>query len=278
MTDINSTIIGGGGASTQSNSIDSKASVLSGYSLSTSAQTIVGAINEIEESLDNYLTKAESSKLFTPIQSPYSSSEYKSQIIDLNQDDPSVIGSKLNSGVYLFYDQDDIYTLRTGSWSDHYYWLYIDRVGPLGYYAYDIAMSSDKNITRRFYPFQGGPFDVNYYAPDSSFTGTTLINSSGISTVNIWELPFEYSSQSNIYLVNNSGGTTDKIKYSPVRVTKYQDFQTAHEGDKIRFDEIIQLSTIVTNSFAESDLFIYHARINNKPEKRYYLVDIVMTE
>ena len=41
------TIINGGGASTQSNSIDSKASVLSGYSLSTSAQTIVSAINEI---------------------------------------------------------------------------------------------------------------------------------------------------------------------------------------------------------------------------------------
>ena len=40
-------IINGGGASTLSNSIDSKASVLSGYSLSTSAQTIVGAINEI---------------------------------------------------------------------------------------------------------------------------------------------------------------------------------------------------------------------------------------
>ena len=47
MTDINSTINGGGGASTQSNSIDSKTSVLSGYSLSTSAQTVVGAINEI---------------------------------------------------------------------------------------------------------------------------------------------------------------------------------------------------------------------------------------
>ena len=49
MTEIDNTIIGGGGggASTQSNSIDSKASVLSGYSLSTSAQTIVGAINEI---------------------------------------------------------------------------------------------------------------------------------------------------------------------------------------------------------------------------------------
>ena len=41
------TLNGGGGASTQSNSIDSKASVLSGYSLSTSAQTIVSAINEI---------------------------------------------------------------------------------------------------------------------------------------------------------------------------------------------------------------------------------------
>ena len=40
-------IINGGGASTQSNSIDSKSSVLSGYSLTTSAQTIVGAINEI---------------------------------------------------------------------------------------------------------------------------------------------------------------------------------------------------------------------------------------
>ena len=36
-----------GGASTQNNSIDSKTSVLSGYSLSTSAQTIVSAINEI---------------------------------------------------------------------------------------------------------------------------------------------------------------------------------------------------------------------------------------
>ena len=39
--------IHGGGASIQNNSIDSKASVLSGYSLSTSAQTVVGAINEI---------------------------------------------------------------------------------------------------------------------------------------------------------------------------------------------------------------------------------------
>ena len=46
------TINGGGGvASTQSNSIDSKASVLSGYSLSTSAQTIVSAINEIDGKL-----------------------------------------------------------------------------------------------------------------------------------------------------------------------------------------------------------------------------------
>ena len=46
MNEIDNTIIGWG-ASTQSNSIDSKASVLSGYSLTTSAQTIVGAINEI---------------------------------------------------------------------------------------------------------------------------------------------------------------------------------------------------------------------------------------
>ena len=48
MSQNNKTVLmGGGGTSTQSNSIDSKASVLSGYSLSTSAQTIVGAINEI---------------------------------------------------------------------------------------------------------------------------------------------------------------------------------------------------------------------------------------
>ena len=49
MSQNNKTVLmgGGGGASTQINSIDSKASVLSGYSLSTSAQTIVGAINEI---------------------------------------------------------------------------------------------------------------------------------------------------------------------------------------------------------------------------------------
>ena len=46
MTEIDKPILGGGG-STQSNSIDPKTSVLSGYSLSTSAQTIVGAINEI---------------------------------------------------------------------------------------------------------------------------------------------------------------------------------------------------------------------------------------
>ena len=48
---LNKNLMGGGGASTQSNSIDSKASVLSGYSLSTSAQTIVSAINEIEGKL-----------------------------------------------------------------------------------------------------------------------------------------------------------------------------------------------------------------------------------
>ena len=46
MTEIDKTILGGGG-SIQSNSIDPKISVSSGYSLSTSAQTIVGAINEI---------------------------------------------------------------------------------------------------------------------------------------------------------------------------------------------------------------------------------------
>ena len=46
MAEIDKPILGGGG-SIQSNSIDPKTSVLSGYSLSTSAQTIVGAINEI---------------------------------------------------------------------------------------------------------------------------------------------------------------------------------------------------------------------------------------
>ena len=117
---------------------------------------------------------------------------------------------------------------------------------------------------------------IDYSAPDSAFTGTTLINSVGISTVNVWNV--ENYSITDIFLLNSSGTTTDKIRYDVVRDTQYQDFQTAHEGDKIQFDEIIQLSTIVTNSFAESDLFIYHAKINDEPEAKYYLVDIVMTE
>ena len=117
---------------------------------------------------------------------------------------------------------------------------------------------------------------IDYSAPDSAFTGTTLINSVGISTVNVWNV--ENYSRTDIFLLNSSGTTTDKIRYDVVRDTQYSDFQTAHEGDKIQFDEIIQLSTIVTNSFAESDLFIYHAKINDEPEAKYYLVDIVMTE
>ena len=117
---------------------------------------------------------------------------------------------------------------------------------------------------------------IDYSAPDSAFTGTTLINSEGISAVNVWNV--ENYSRTDIFLLNSSGTTTDKIRYDVVRDTQYQDFQTAHEGDNMEFDEIIQLSTIVTNSFAESDLFIYHARINDEPEAKYYLVDIVMTE
>ena len=117
---------------------------------------------------------------------------------------------------------------------------------------------------------------IDYSAPDSAFTGTTLINSEGISVVNVWNV--ENYSRTDIFLLNSSGTTTDKIRYDVVRDTQYQDFQTAHEGDNIEFDEIIQLATIVTNSFAESDLFIYHARINDEPEAKYYLVDIVMTE
>ena len=117
---------------------------------------------------------------------------------------------------------------------------------------------------------------IDYSAPDSAFTGTTLINSVGISAVNVWNV--ENYSRTDIFLLNSSGTTTDKIRYDVVRDTQYQDFQTAHEGDNIQFDEIIQLSTIVTNSFAESDLFIYHARINDEPEAKYYLIDIVMTE
>ena len=117
---------------------------------------------------------------------------------------------------------------------------------------------------------------IDYSAPDSAFTGTTLINSVGISTVNVWNV--ENYSITDIFLLNSSGTTTDKIRYDVVRDTQYSEFQTAHEGDKIQFDEIIQLSTIVTNSFAESDLFIYHAKINDEPEAKYYLVDIVMTE
>ena len=117
---------------------------------------------------------------------------------------------------------------------------------------------------------------IDYSAPDSAFTGTTLINSVGISAVNVWNV--ENYSRTDIFLLNSSGTTTDKIRYDVVRDTQYQDFQTAHEGDNMEFDEIIQLSTIVTNSFAESDLFIYHARINDEPEAKYYLVDIVMTE
>ena len=117
---------------------------------------------------------------------------------------------------------------------------------------------------------------IDYSAPDSAFTGTTLINSDGISAVNVWNV--ENYSRTDIFLLNSSGTTTDKIRYDVVRDTQYQDFQTAHEGDNMEFDEIIQLSTIVTNSFAESDLFIYHARINDEPEAKYYLVDIVMTE
>ena len=117
---------------------------------------------------------------------------------------------------------------------------------------------------------------IDYSAPDSAFTGTTLITSDGISAVNVWNV--ENYSRTDIFLLNSSGTTTDKIRYDVVRDTQYQDFQTAHEGDNMEFDEIIQLSTIVTNSFAESDLFIYHARINDEPEAKYYLVDIVMTE
>ena len=117
---------------------------------------------------------------------------------------------------------------------------------------------------------------IDYSAPDSAFTGTTLINSVGISAVNVWNV--ENYSRTDIFLLNSSGTTTDKIRYDVVRDTQYQDFQTAHEGDKIKFDEIIQLSTIVTNSFADSDQFIYHAKINDEAEAKYYLVDIVMTE
>lgn len=95
-------------------------------------------------------------------------------------------------------------------------------------------------------------------------------------SVNVWNI--ENYSRTDIFLLNSSGTTTDKIRYDVVRDTQYQDFQTAHEGDNIQFDEIIQLSTIVTNSFAVSDLFIYHAKINDEPAAKYYLVDIVMTE
>ena len=117
---------------------------------------------------------------------------------------------------------------------------------------------------------------IDYSAPDSAFTGTTLINSDGISAVNVWNV--ENYSRTDIFLLNSSGTTTDKLRYDVVRDTQYSEFQTAHEGDNIEFDEIIQLATIVTNSFAESDLFIYHAKINDELTAKYYLVDIVMTE
>ena len=101
------TINGGGGASTQSNSIDSKASVLSGYSLSTSVQTVVGAINEIEGKLGI-------------VSYPENTIDNSSNVIRLGKDSPEVIKKKVFGGVpYVIIEPSE-------TWNSEYYSSLLD--------------------------------------------------------------------------------------------------------------------------------------------------------
>ena len=114
------TINGGGGASTQSNSIDSKASVLSGYSLSTSVQTVVGAINEIEGKLGI-------------VSYPENTIDNSSNVIRLGKDSPEVVKKKVFGGVpYVIIEPSE-------TWNSEYYSNLLDEDGFNSWYENTIA-------------------------------------------------------------------------------------------------------------------------------------------
>ena len=111
---------GGGGASTQSNSIDSKASVLSGYSLSTSVQTVVGAINEIQGKLGI-------------VSYPENTTDDSSNVIRLGKDSPEVIKKKVFGGVpYVIIEPSE-------TWNSEYYSNLLDEDGFHSWYENTIA-------------------------------------------------------------------------------------------------------------------------------------------
>ena len=110
----------GGGASTQSNSIDSKASVLSGYSLSTSVQTVVGAINEIQGKLGI-------------VSYPENTTDDSSNVIRLGKDSPEVIKKKVFGGVpYVIIEPSE-------TWNSEYYSNLLDEDGFHSWYENTIA-------------------------------------------------------------------------------------------------------------------------------------------
>ena len=137
-------LTGGGGASTQSNSIDSKASVLSGYSLSTSVQTVVGAINEIEGKLGI-------------VSYPENTIDNSSNVIRLGKDSPEVIKKKVFGGVpYVIIEPSD-------TWNPTYYSNLLDEDGFHSWYENTIA---DNTCIYEIYNVltiptdEGGGFDI----------------------------------------------------------------------------------------------------------------------
>lgn len=131
MSQINKTDLMGGGTSTQNSQvnplidfIDEKQTVgtesSSAYSLSTSAQTIVGAINEIEKRLGI-------------VSYPENTTDDSSNVIRLGKDSPEVVKKKVFGGVpYVIIEPSE-------TWNSEYYSILFDEEGFYSWYDNYIA-------------------------------------------------------------------------------------------------------------------------------------------
>ena len=131
MSQINKTDLMGGGTSTQNSQVnplidfvDEKQTVgtesSSAYSLSTSAQTIVGAINEIEKRLGI-------------VSYPENTTDDSSNVIRLGKDSPEVVKKKVFGGVpYVIIEPSE-------TWNSEYYSSLFDEEGFYSWYDNYIA-------------------------------------------------------------------------------------------------------------------------------------------
>ena len=181
MSQINKTdLMGGGGTSTQKSQfnplidfVDEKQTVgtessSAAYSLSTSAQTIVGAINEIEKRLGI-------------VSYPENTTDDSSNVIRLGKDSPEVVKKKVFGGVpYVIIEPSE-------TWNSEYYSILFDEEGFYSWYDNYIADNTAIYKICDVLTVQNGEengfyIDIRVLKPQPSPGPLAAVTGTGVST------------------------------------------------------------------------------------------------